>query len=390
MNIPLQPPQPGDPITADFAATLVAIAKNHEARLAALEGTGSSAGKAVVITGLVPAGPVRIGDQLQILGQNFDFSIGAQAVYFDSAAVTSYATGANGSSDTRLVVQVPPVANVVESGTDVTLTVANLTTTATRTVTLKPALQAQQGNVYLSYTGVSPTTPAAGAAFNLSYSIRSGALLPAQVTINPTVSVPGWQGLLRVLDIQSSQIPNGMLSLNPGETKQFSVQILQIPSGTAAGTPFSISVTVSSSGMSGSFDGPRSFSVGTASQQPDSSISLSVNVGDPPSAYNAAANEISLAIGSTATVQLKADFTISGVYDITVTPTNPNWKAVLSQSILYATSTPITITAVPATQFPAFDITAEAGASPTAQVTIKIQRQGQTSAQTKTFGLKRI
>lgn len=388
MVAPLQHVQPGDVISANFTNNLIDALLDLQSRVGKLEGTPSSSGNAVAITGLAPAGPLRVGDDVEILGRNFGFSIGVQRVFFDSSRVTVYRTG---SSDTALYVQVPDVPNVSEVGTPVTLTVANQSTTDTRQVTLQPARQQQQGNIFLAYQGVNPTTiQPGGPTPQWNYRLESQALLPVSVTINPNIA-GGLTAVPAVFNVSAgnTRVTDPIL-LNPKQTIELAIEY-PIPSGTLSGTTFTLTVAATADGVTGAQDGPRSFTIGTPADQVDNSIVPSINLADPRTALTG--TTIHVAQGNLATVQLKVEFTSSAVpmtpYDLSVAVTpGSNWNGQISQSIQYATPAFYTLSTLPDTKFPAFDVSPQAGASASAQLVFTIQRRGATSKQTVPFTLQ--
>ena len=195
--------KPGDLITSAYFNTIVDELADLERRLALLEGSGTGPGPigggAVVIDSFAPTTDLRIGQELTIFGRNFGFSSGSQSVFFNSARATVFKTG---SSDTKLIIEIPDVPGVTEAGTQVSLTVANFSSTDTRSLTLKPVQLAEQGNIALSFLSVTPSTITAGSppGPTFRYQISAPILLPVTVTITPTISITSLQASLQVLD----------------------------------------------------------------------------------------------------------------------------------------------------------------------------------------------
>lgn len=231
---------PGDLIRAvDFNAVLAWL-RDLEDRVAALEGADES----VAITAILPAGPIRIGDTIEILGRNLGFQIGAHRVYFNSTRATVFGPE---SSDTRLVVTVPNVPGVSETSPPVMLTVGNQTTVATATITLRPAVSQQQGSLSLQFTGVEisgreVSTIPAGSTVTFTYNLGSDALLATTARIAPKISVPEWEKLLEVLDAKGNLLTVRAMDLKPGQQTAFGIQ-LPAPAA-SAGTKFTLAVSV--------------------------------------------------------------------------------------------------------------------------------------------------
>src|SRR5687767_3229371 len=120
MAVPLEKVQKGDLITALTWNSLIDKLNDMNTRLTALENQDGSGGTDVVITELIPGGLLTIGDDLEIRGRNFAYSRGAQRVYFNSTRAVTFREG---SSDARLLIEIPDVPEVTEAGTPVALTV---------------------------------------------------------------------------------------------------------------------------------------------------------------------------------------------------------------------------------------------------------------------------
>ena len=125
---------PGDLIVADFFNSLVAVAADHESRLAKLEGAVSATGNPV-INQVVPAGGVRPGDTLQLIGKNFGIP-GLNSVTIAGAIVASFT---NDSNDTLLKFTVPAITGIPALGQTATLNLSNPNGFTTATIFLLPS-----------------------------------------------------------------------------------------------------------------------------------------------------------------------------------------------------------------------------------------------------------
>src|SRR6185369_1788293 len=101
----------------------------HEARITALEGA-VPVGGAVVITAVVPSGPVHLGDELRLIGRNFGIAA-LNSININGTPVTGFKPG---SSDTLLIFNVPAVQGVPAQGQTATLNLSNPNGFATTTI----------------------------------------------------------------------------------------------------------------------------------------------------------------------------------------------------------------------------------------------------------------
>ena len=118
--------EPGDIVKSVEFNGIVDVLQDLTVRVLALESGGASGG-GVAIFSVAPEGDLRVGQEVTIFGRNFGYSIGAQRVFFNSVRVTIFKTG---SSDEKLIIEIPDVPGVSESGTPVTLSATNFTSSA--------------------------------------------------------------------------------------------------------------------------------------------------------------------------------------------------------------------------------------------------------------------
>lgn len=266
--------RPGDLITARTFNVLIDVLNGALLRIEALEaGTAPSTGLA--ITQMIPiSGPYRIGDDLEILGSNFQFGIGATRVFFNATQVFNLLPT---STDSRLQFVIPSVPGVVDGGTDVELAVMNQNETVTRSIRLFPRQNPLQGSVVVEYLSVDPQQIAAGQPATFRYRIESRTNNLATWTINPQIEVAAnadaWNAQMRVLNGQSAELPARQLTLNPGGSEEFFVHILTVPAG-SDGVDFGVTVNAGSANIGGS-SGARQFTVGQQAETPDTTITLS-------------------------------------------------------------------------------------------------------------------
>jgi len=390
MAAPLEHVRPGDLISALVWNSLVDKVNAMALQLDALGTSGP--GLSVVITGLVPSGPIRIGQNLEILGQNFGFVRGAQRVVFDSEEVTEYKTG---SSDTRLLVAVPQLPNITEAGRDVVLTVSNGYNAVTRTVRVLPVARPLEGNIIdVFWDTVNPNPITAGQSVTFGYRLHSRAGVSASFALNPVISIAALQPSLKVLDESRAEIQNKQITLAPGEERVFFVQTAVIPTGTT-GT-FSLSVNASAGAAVGSHF--REYTIGQVITLPDPSFTLSVAdfvvlspLGQPDPAsgsYNDGSRTIRLKPGAIGRMRLLAVFENQGSYTLRVRPigTATGWDI-----SLFDTSPSLILddgdfpAGQNAQRNPQFGLSPQAGASARIQVEFVIERNGTSRGQSRVF-----
>jgi hypothetical protein len=388
--------RPGDLITAEQMNRLLDEINSLDTRVATLE-NGAGAGNAVQITSIIPAGgigmPIRVNDELQILGLNFGYSKGAQRVYFDNKRVDEYRVG---SSDTRLVVPVPSLPDLPNAGRLVVLRVENGPQFDTQNITVLPILQTLTGDVDVIWLDIpgnpdpNPVVPSQSATF--AYQLRSRANLTALYTITPTVTVmsgtvPAGLANPQVLDGSRNNIASRQVSLDPGQTRSFFIRIQTVPSGTN-GLAFNLNVSAGAGGISGSDQRP--FIVGTPVEPSDPAIQLVVSNFEPATNFNDSTNEIRLNEGVIGTMNYLATFTDAGTYHITfeLSAGSTNWEVgpgdtpLLSAGVYGYTETNPNVT-----ENAQFKVRANSGASSTGQVIFTVKRAGQTIGQTRRYNL---
>jgi IPT/TIG domain len=301
--------RPGDLIRADDFNTILDELKALDARVASLEGDGGGGGPdAVRITSITPSAP-RVGDEMRITGANFGFSTGSARIAFDGTVVTAYKSG---SSDNLMIFDVPEISGLPQAGRPMVLQVSNRTSSVIRTITLLPRSQPMAGHVDLVYRGPTPTTPTAGQPLALSFRMDSGATLPVTFTVSATVSVAAWQSQVQILDENGTALPFGRITVPARQRREFSVR-LPIPTGTPAGTPFTVDVLANAPAMVLTVP-TQSFTVGTAAPTPDGDIELNLRGSDPEGVL--VGDTVTLAPSARADILVMAEFSRIGTFVI--------------------------------------------------------------------------
>ena len=369
--------KPGDIISSDLFNRIIALLNAHDVLLVST--TTPTTGLAV--NQLIPAGPYRIGDTVQIFGQNFQFRIGAVRVFLNATQVINIVPT---SSDTRLEFAIPPVPGVNEEGTSVELVVLNRTESVTRSIVLRPQLIALQGSVLVNWLGVEPATVTAGQPATFRYRIESRANARATWLIAPDIDVatnaPAWNAAVRVLDSFGSELPSRQIvDLVAGESRNFSVRLAPVPAGTS-GASFGLSVTATAGGISG-LSGVQPFVVGTPAAPPDPTFTASLI----PDFSSGALSGSTLTVpgGQNRQVAIDLALTAAGDYSVTrpISAGTTGWTA----SVFIGTVETFTVTAAElaatgnTTRRLRYVIAAAAGATASGgQIQFAIQRTGQT------------
>lgn len=384
--------RPGDLITSDL---INLILKELETLIEKVDDLGKTMGQinnAVAITSLLPSGPYRVFQEMQIIGRNFDFFIGSARVLIGSKPVFNFKSG---SDDSHLIFDIPDLGIAIPTtGRELTLSVRNQSSVDTRTIIIFPAEQTLQGNADVKYLSVEPKTMTAGNPATFKYELTSRTNIDAIFTINHSISVDInqnlWESGLQVLDDQLNVIPSRRISLEAGEVKEFHIRINPIPIATT-GTGFSLTVDASAIGVI-STPSVHTFTVGQETIPPDETITMTFTSTLPLGVHSDGV--LSISPGGGATVILSAEFEDSGKYDVSVSPvgTLNNWEVRLSTHPPTPNEYTITEEEVAGsekgTRQPRFVLTAGAtGASPSGMVEFRIKHQERTSWQSIIFNL---
>jgi hypothetical protein len=337
---------PGDVITAEQWNQVTAAIVDLYSQIGAVSNTQ------VAITGFMPPGPVKVGDQVTIQGRNFQYSIGAQSVFFGGAPINSFLLG---SSDTQLVVNVPDPGNLPDQGQPVTVTVYNRSGSDSRQITVVPAPIPVVGSTPVSavpFTG----TPNAGATTKFSFVVTSNMSVARTLSVTATVSPSAWQGLVQMLTPGNQ--PLGQISLAPNASTPV-VVALAIPAGTANGTPFSLTVNVTDVGTGNvvGSSATSSYSVAQASQvDPNIQFGKFTAIGGQLGALHG--STVTLAANTFTVLQVEVSFKAAAKYSVTAPLTSAaGWQTTMLDP---PAGTPLDFTA---------------GAPPTSTIRVRIDAQ---------------
>jgi hypothetical protein len=368
--------KPGDVISSDLFNRIIALLNEHDALL-----TSTTPVSGLAITQLLPAGPYRVGDTLQILGQNFQFGIGATRVFLNATPVLSFSPT---STDSRLQFVIPAVPGVVEAGSSVDLLVLNQTQSATRQIVLRPILNPLQGSVIIEWQSVAPTTVTPGAPATFLYRITSGTNNRATWDINPQIDVAvnaaAWNAQLSVRDSAGNELNPRQITLDPDQQVDVQIRIATVPSGTD-GVTFGLTVNASSGPVSDS-SGIRQFTVGDLTPLPDTTLTLST----VPilSAGALVGNTLTVPGTQSRILAISVDFTMAGDYTVTrsVLGGATGWAVNLDSGTIDA----ITINAADLAasghtqRLLRYSVAATSTATTPAQIEIRVARTGATGS----------
>lgn len=383
---------PGQLIVSSLMNLILDKINSIDDRVTALEGGSSSSG-AAVITGILPSGPIQVGQALTVSGQNFGFSIGAQQVFIDTVQVNAFQAG---SSDQQLDFVIPAsISDVPAQGRSATLSISNgIAPPAKKTIFLLPAF-VLTGGVDVNYVGpiTGVITPNQAATFQ--FSIKSRASLDAIYAIQPVVTGPAnasaFNSNLQVLDDTQAVIASKSIQLFAGQQKTFFVSINPVPVGSTGS--FDLAVNASAGTVSGG-SGSQTLTVGQAAPQPDTTITLNFSnaVFLPANNGSATQTQIQLKASAQGKITLQATFTVAGTYDVTAVVTSgSNWSA---QLFAQTTVTPVVIGAADlnnanhvANRLLDFLVAPAANASASGKVEFRVKNQAVTPLRTYPMNL---
>lgn len=386
----IQQAKPGDLITAQDWNELVDAVNSALIRIAALE-AGSEPGIGLAVTELNPDGPYHVGDRLQVIGRNFDYTTGANRVFINTTQVLNILPS---SSDFLLEFDIPSVPGLAQGGSQVDLIIMNETESVTWQIILRPRQSPLQGIVTVEYLSVTPTTIVENQAVTFAYRITSGTNNSATWSLNPQIAVASnsaaWNSQLSIVNESGNPIPSGQITLDPGQSQEIGVRIGTVPTGTD-GVQFGLSLTAQAESITGT-SGIRQFTVGTEDIPPDETITLAPQ----PAASSPGALEgsnFTVPGGMTRTLAIAATFTVAGTYSNTqeIHGSTSGWTISLAPGT--PSSYTITSADLSATgqvqRLMRFNVTATVSAAASTDLEIRLQRSTQTAFRSVVFTLLR-
>jgi len=261
------PVKPGDLISAAY---LNQVLGSFDSRISALE-SSSQGGAQIVIQQLLPLGTSYVGNQIQIVGQNFGLPANV-VVTIGGVQVTSFLAGSN---NTNLYFDIPAVQGLQPSGTLVTLAVDNSTSPApaSTTLTLLPQpLSSPSGNILVSMTTPpSVGTVTAGNSYVYGFTITGYTSLTDNYAVTATLDSASQAAGWTAVPVNSSTLsPITSISIPQGQNTSTPVSVKVTIPATAGVTSATVTLTFVSSlkpGVSGS--GSTSITVGAAPPPPN-------------------------------------------------------------------------------------------------------------------------
>jgi len=384
--------RPGDLITSKLVNDILDHLRDHDSRLIVLEG-GSTAGQ-VIISDVLPGDLVQVNQAIQILGSNFDVSSGSQRVYFDTQPVTEFLEG---TANNVLHVRVPTIPGLPALGKKVTLTVSNLTTSATWELTVTPLPVDVTGAVDIAATTApNPVPENANADFGFRLTSRAN-VNQADFVLSATITGPPWQNRLRILDENKAAVTGNTIRLTKNVPTTVFVRINPVPSG-ANGTAFDIMLGADAQAGTAAGDSDvRSYTVGLTTTPEDQSITIAGIQAEPAGNYSNGTISASEGNG----VVMKATVALQGTATnctatLTMVPVSTGGSPATGWTIVWLTPSPTTannVTTLPslssAGRLIEFGVEPQAAATSPGKLQLKIQRHGATTFKTVTFNLQK-
>ncbi|KFA94325.1 IPT/TIG domain-containing protein [Archangium violaceum] len=212
MSPPYSKIEPGSLITAELLNSMLKQLEEHEQRLDQLESALPGGKAGVAITAIFPTVPVRVGEELRLVGRNFGLPMN-NVVTLAGKRVEQFNPG---SSDTQLLFTVKPLPGLGEQSTPVQLTVSNPLGFASATVIVAPAAPAEPtGQVMISLTGAPQVhILKAGQSYDFIYTVTVLTNMDETFTFTPLVE-PAWRA--RVVDEQEQVLEPAALLIGQGQ-----------------------------------------------------------------------------------------------------------------------------------------------------------------------------
>jgi hypothetical protein len=384
--------RPGDLITSDLMNQVLAELADLQVRVAKLE-SGDPGVLAPVILEPRSGERLEINQKVQIKGLNFGYSTGKQRVEFDGVPVSGFA---DGSSNTLLIVFVPPLPNLTQPRS-VVLMVSNGVNSTTQTVTVAPPTIPIEGTVDIISEKPEPLPIKSGedATFPFLLSPRS-LTRAAEFLVEVKFIGPAWTDRIKVLGPDKGVLPGQKIPIEPNKPMRVYARINPVPPN-SDNTQFSIGLSVSAGNARGSSQLKR-YAVNKPPEARDETITLVM--GNPSRPGAVVGGTIQLKTGEDVEIPVTISSSKAGTfeYDVSISliPTQPGGQPATKWSFqLY--EPPPTDPAKPGIgRTPAFSVSKDirfgampdSGASSEGRLEVKIQRLGDPLFQTMELGLK--
>jgi hypothetical protein len=282
-----------------------------ETRVGMLEAVGPE-GEAVVITGLLPSGPVGIGSEFRVSGRNFGLP-STNVVTLDNIQVTQFKSG---SSDTQLIFDIPNLQGVTQQGKVVTLTVSNPVGFASTSLVVVPAVPTTPSGSLFVTLKQPPADPQllAGQSYVFVFAVQAITNMEEAYTLAPQVST-GWPAQIvdqNGINISPAEITIPKSDPPDGTTRDVRVR-LTIPSGAGNGATAQLKLVVASKRNPLALtktSGGDTVTVGAPPPPPQKIVVSFSNVLSPNGVTPAFRNEQGVVVIPVAGTQYRADFSV--------------------------------------------------------------------------------
>jgi hypothetical protein len=274
----------------------------------------------LVIDAVFPAGLLAIGQQIEIRGRNFGFSTGDGRVSFDG----TNADPQEGSTDTRLLVEIPQTLDVEPGGSEVTLEVRSDHGADSVPLIIGHPVQPALGHLLLTWNLVEPPVLVAGGRAEINYTLRS--FVDQAVTV--TLSLDGTPSVVSSAEIQDKDgVVTTQVELEPDASVQLDVVVPAVPG------PFTLILRA----VAGDIieDDTREFPVGEPIPDADHDITFVPVDFDVQGSGSGSlvGSTISLGAGSIGTLELAAEIIREGTFEVLVesVASFDSWVVMLSE-----------------------------------------------------------
>ncbi|MGY1776789.1 IPT/TIG domain-containing protein [Geodermatophilus sp. SYSU D00804] len=280
-------------------------------------------GEELVIDAVFPGGALSLGQRIEIRGRGFGFSTGEARVRFDATATAALP----GSTDTRLLVDVPTSLAVDPDGSEVTLEVSNGVDSDAVPVIVGHRVQPVLGDLHVTWESVEPAELEGGAPATIRYTLRSALNQAADVQVRLGGSPDEFLAAAELRDASGLPISDPV-AMEPDEVAPLVVAVDPVPD--VAEFTVSLGATVADVTAADT----RVFRTGTPTIPADPAITiLVVDTDVHTGTVERVGDAFRMSPGATADIELLVEVTEPGSYHVRVEPrdlTGP-WRSVLSE-----------------------------------------------------------
>lgn len=281
-------------------------------------------GSQLEIDAVFPPGPLTLGQPIEIRGRNFAFTTGDARITFDGLSANAKA----GSSDSRLLCDVPETLTVPQEGRPVTLEVSDGEQSDSVPVVVRLPEQPVLGDIDVAWQSTDPVTLLPGQPATFHYTVGSRLNQTADVTITATVTPTVMQPGIEVRDGAGNPL-SGPVALDPTQTIN-----VQVHATSVADVPSLELVVIAQAGDIAGED-RRTFEPGEENPPPDENITLTFDDFEPQEGSTGShfGTNIRLMAGGVGDIEITAQLLRAGTYSVRVEPStvDPPWGALLAE-----------------------------------------------------------